>query len=427
MPMRILVSVAAFLISFGFSIDAVAQQNDLETPQQGLRSQRALKTTSTLNSSRLLLAQSKLAPRLLSAVAKKRAAGENIMISPASLGMALAVVDLGADTALKASIRTALALESRIENDRKPARDDLDLLRKLVTKLETDRALSNIFIAANAIYIDPMSQPTMRTLDKVAQSGAVVFREPLGDGTLARINGWVSSKTKGLIPSILERSPAEAELIALNAVYFKDKWRVQFDEGKTQQMPFHRLDGSSHNVPMMLTTIDKVSLRTDQSFVAVDLQYTHRRFSLMLVTTLETPRPASAFEAIGGWLGGDGFNEREAEVLLPRFELIDSVDMLEPLEGLGLQSGLASPTSLKGFSNKPISVTQIVQKTILQVDEAGTTAAAATAATFSRSMADGGAASIVFDKPFVFALLDHATGAILLYGYVGDPKQGRTE
>jgi serine protease inhibitor len=426
MPTRTLVSVSAFLILFGFLIDSFAQQNDLETPQQGLRIQRALKTTPTVNSSRILLAQSKLAPKLLSAVEKKRAAGESIMVSPASLGMALAIVDFGADTALKASIRTALALESRLENDRKPATDDLDLLRKLVTKLETDRALSNIFIAANAIYIDPMSQPTKRTLDKVAQSGVVVFREPLGGDTVARINAWVSSKTKGLIPSILERSPAEAGLIVLNAVYFKDKWRVQFDEGKTQQMPFHRLDGSSHNVPMMVTTIDRVSLRTDQSFVAVDLQYTHSRFSLMLVTTLETPRPASAFASIGGWLGGDGFDERPAEVLLPRFELIDSVDMLEPLEGLGLQSGLASPTSLKGFSDQPIRIAQIAQKTFLQVDESGTTAAAATAATFSRSMTDGGVPSIVFDKPFIFALLDHATGTILLYGYVGDPKQGQT-
>ena len=121
------------------------------------------------------------------------------------------------------------------------------------------------------------------------------------------------------------------------------------------------------------------------------------------------------------WLTGDGFEQRPGELSLPRFALTSSADLLHALDALGLHPARASPGALAGLSPTPMSIAQVLQRTEIRVDEAGTEAAAATAVMTTRAVATD-FVKMTVDKPFMFALRDAQSGLVLLTGYVDNPN-----
>jgi len=162
-------------------------------------------------------------------------------------------------------------------------------------------------------------------------------------------------------------------------------------------------------------------LRQDGAFVAVELPYAADRFRLVLVTTKAEPARAAQFREVAEWLTGEGFEQHPGEILLPRFGLGSSTDLLDALDALGLKEGRASPGALAGLSPVAMTIAQVLQRTEIRIDEAGTEAAAATAVTTTRAIASD-FVKMTVDKPFLFALRDASNGLVLLTGYVANPK-----
>jgi serpin B len=370
-----------------------------------------------------LAAQSKLAFGLIRRLDQGDSRTENIMVSPASLAAVLALLDLGASDKMRTALHRTLGF------DRRSARNaDLDGLRATVTGVIN--AQGGPLTLANAIVFDPAATPYRLAVMGLRATGAEVRVEDLSKpDTLRRINEWVATHTKGLIPTILDDAPRDGGLVALNALYFKDRWRTPFDPRATAPAPFHTLDGRSIEVPMMHHATGKFRFRQDERFVAVDLDYATDGFGITIVTTKDKPARAREFAGVVGagvmgWLGGDGFTSSNGELALPRFSLTGKVELIAALDALGLRRARQSPAAFRGLSPVPQVITRVVQKTELRVDEAGTEAAAATAVTTTRAL-QVDYVKMVVDKPFVFALRDGGTGLILLAGYVGRPAAGR--
>src|SRR5207247_5193779 len=131
-------------------------------------------------------------------------------------------------------------------------------------------------------------------------------------------------------------------------------------------------DGHTIEVPMMHHhEPGKLLFRQDERFVAIDLPYASERFSIVVVTTKDKPARAREFTRVATWLDGNGFSASEGELALPRFSLSGSADLLGALDALGFRRGRTSPTALRGLSPVPQTITRVVQKTALRVDEAG--------------------------------------------------------
>ena len=88
------------------------------------------------------------------------------------------------------------------------------------------------------------------------QYGAVVQPVDTGDGAAAAdtINSWVSQKTRGLIPTIVnENVVRDQELILVNTVYLKADWLWPFLPGRTRDGQFtvgdNQCDGAVHERP----------------------------------------------------------------------------------------------------------------------------------------------------------------------------------
>jgi serine protease inhibitor len=418
MRARRLTGAAAFLLAgLGMGAAQTLAAPDQRLAQAG-RTRSVQAAPAVSGAERLRQVQLKLGQQLVEHLHKGKAPADNTVVSPASLAMILAVLDVGADDKLRDGLHRALGFDRKSAADAKTIAADLAGLRSAAKAVRADAQL--IFNVANAVFFDRGSPLTDDALDKVRDAGADVFVDSIASPeAIKRVNAWVSQKTKGLIPSILDRPPSNAGLIGLNALYFKDSWHTPFEAAATHPAPFQRLDGSTIEVAMMNATRGH-RRRIDETYAAVDLPYANDRFSLVLVTTREKPAAPAGFAKAQGWLAGEGFTEERIVLSLPRFTLEGSESLLGPLDQLGLRSGRTSPTAFKGFSPSPQAISDILQKTFMRVDEAGTEAAAATAVVATRSMLSPGR-HVSFDKPFVFALRDRTTGMVLLSGYVGSP------
>jgi serpin B len=356
---------------------------------------------------------------LLGKLAGKKPEQANVMVSPASLAIVFSLLDLGASDPMRRAIAQTLGFGDVKET----AKRDLETLRSVGTSVVGRANAGGPLALANLIVIDPVSKPYQPALERLQASGATVSVEDIGKPeTIARINDWVKDQTRGLIPTVIEDPPDRAGIVAVNALYFKDRWKAPFDPASTRDEPFHMSGDKSMQVRMMHAD-GHFTFRQDGKFIAVELPYASEDYRLVIVTSKDTPLGVNEFADAAGWLGGQGFAMQEGEVAMPRFSASGSEDLLPTLDALGLEAARKAPGALKGFTATSQTISRVVQKTELRLNEEGTEAAAATAVMTTRSAVSSPTqyVKMIVDRPFVFALRDKRAGLVLLQGYVGEP------
>jgi serpin B len=358
--------------------------------------------------------QAQFGLRLLAALAKEEPSRANLLVSPGSLGAVLAFLDLGADARMHDALAKTLGLA--------PEGSAMETLREQAKALAAVPLGQGPLAFANAVFVDPEGEIFPAAINRLRAAGTEAEIEALnGPPGEAAINRWVSDQTAGLVPTILDKPLDGAVLVALNALHFKDKWEEPFTAGQTSPESFHLVGGSTKDVPMMRRHPDGLAFRQDDRFIAVALPYETPGFSLIVLTTKDKPAELADFADVADWLSGSGFAETQVFVAMPKFEAAMTAHLLPELDEMGLAEG-DSPTAFQGFSAKPLVLSDVVQKTLIRVDETGTEAAAASAATMAagaRPVKD--LVTVQVDKPFLFALRDEMHRTILLAGYVGDP------
>lgn len=163
----------------------------------------------------------------------------------------------------------------------------------------------------------------------------------------------------------------------------------------------------------------------ERRFVAIDLPFADERFSLVVVTTADKAAAAKEFAPAAAWLTGTGFTAQAGDLAMPRFSASAREDLMPVLDALGLDKARRAATALQGFAPGAM-LSEVVQRAMIEIDEQGAEAAAATAVMSSRALGADEAIHMVVDKPFVYALRDKVTGLILAAGYVGQPPKGKT-
>ncbi|MCC6781070.1 MAG: hypothetical protein IT537_31240 [Hyphomicrobiales bacterium] len=360
-------------------------------------------------------AQAKLGFRLLGQMSRDGSM-PNLTVSPASAAAVLALLDLGANAEMRAALAKTLALDAGEGN----AASRLAAVRAGIKALADG---GGAFTSANAFVFDRAAAPYPKISTALQDLGVKVDVTRLDDPmTLKEINDWVSARTNGLIPTLVEQMPNAAGLVALNALHFKDRWKEAFDPAATKPAPFRAVGGATTEVAMMHKSDAGLRVRVQGAFAAVELPYGSERFRMVLITGTEKEKllRVGDFAPAADWLAGEGFGYRPAAIALPRLSVSGRADLLGALDALGLASGRTSRGALGGLSPTALVIAQVLQRTELRLDEAGTEAAAATAVTTIRSTASD-LVRITFDRPFLFALRDVESGLVLLAGYVGQP------
>jgi serpin B len=239
------------------------------------------------------------------------------------------------------------------------------------------------------------------------------------------INRWVDSQTDSKIPELLRAGDISERTVmtVVNAIYLKADWASAFDPKKTIPGTFQRADSSTVSVQMM--TLPKTELRVgyvgeDQ---VVELPYRGGDISFIACVP-QTPTGLPDLEASLEHMDLTdvvaALSKDERTVRMPRFSMRSHLDLIPTLQTLGVvdlfDQSLADLTKID--TTRGLFVHPFVHEATVQVDEAGTVAAAATAA----AVAEKSAAPIIqLDRPFLFFIRDNLTGAILFAGRVADP------
>jgi|GEM_PF-580389 serpin B len=244
------------------------------------------------------------------------------------------------------------------------------------------------------------------------------------------INRWVSDKTRGRIREIvsLENFDALTRLVLANAIYFSGKWKSPFGEHETSPRSFQLVSEESHvsqkvTVPMMKQKAT-FGYAEFEGFQALEMPYAGNKLSMVIflpATTagwIEFEKRMSAPD-LSRWI--QALSPESVNVHIPKFQFDSLFDLTDALEKMGM--GDAFKLEQADFSGmtleKPFGISRAIHKAMVEVDEAGTRAAAATL----EIMCTGLTLTSVFtaDHPFIFVIRDVSSGAILFMGRVLNP------
>ena len=335
------------------------------------------------------------------------AEGGNVLLSPASLTLALGMAAEGAEGETLTAILTALGAEDASE------------LGDVVP--EEIKSANAAFVAQGlplkGDYIDRLNEAY----------GAEWF--DLDAEVVEVVNAWVAEHTDGLIEKLLTEVPdPQTGLILINAIAMDAKWEKPFKDYNTIEDDFHAPQGD----------------------VSVEMMYQREFFDYVERDGLQIVRLPYADGALEMWIAlpgegvsigldglldalaeqgmdylKDGAEEREVDLFLPKFDLTTENSLSDALKALGVEAPFGSDADFSGVSEVPLRIDEILQKVRVQLDEEGTKAAAATAAIIAcmALIPEEEPVEMRADRPFAFVIADAETNSVCFAGVVENPVE----
>lgn len=352
----------------------------------------------------------------------------SLFLSPFSISAALAMTSAGARGGTLAEMRKVLHLS----DDPHPG------FGRLIARINGAGAEKRAYqlSTANALWGQagyPWRPEFAALLQKHYGAGFVEtdFKaDP--EAARAQINKWVEKETRERIkdligPGIL--TPL-TRLVLTNAIYFKADWLTKFKKEATTDQPFHRADGTTAPVPLMSQQARFPYAEADGAQV-LELPYLRNELSMVVVLPgkpdgLPALEAALSADKLAGWRAAA--RPTITRVFLPRFKVESSLALNAPLKALGMGTAFdAGRADFTGMHASPerLAITAVLHKAFVDVTEAGTEAAAATAVVVGRASAPIAEDPKVFraDRPFLFLIRENETGAVLFLGrYAGPGK-----
>ena len=356
-------------------------------------------------------------------------AGKNVIVSPYSVSATLTMVDVGAAGETDSQIQTALALTGNGANIA-PA------YAARACQDETDGTSNGgVLSIANSLWGQQGTtfEPTFLSVLSSGYEAPLQQVDFVSDPAAATgtINGWVSTQTQGEIPTLLQPGDLDSttRLVLGDAVYFKGTWATGFNANQTGPKPFTLADGTQASVPTMDAL---VTLTEGAAPGAVIYELGYKGDGLAMDFILPSAGSLADLEAgltpasLGATVASLGSPQSGVELLLPKFSFKTTLALIPILQGLGV-TDLFVPhkANLSGMDGAmDLYVSAVVQQAIVEVDESGTVAAAATAASGATDSVAAGPPPVAIDHPFLFLIRDTRNGSILFMGHVEDPRQG---
>jgi serine protease inhibitor len=354
-------------------------------------------------------------------------ASGNLFYSPYSISLALSMTYAGArgETAQQMAHALDFSLPS---SELHPAFDKLDL--ELESRAQDGKGLKlNI---ADSLWGERTMQFNAPFLDTLAANyGAgmhVVDFLHAPDAARTAINGWVADETNDRIPNLLGQGSITdmTRLVLVNAIYFNAAWDTSFDKRDTQPETFTRPDDSTVQADEM-HEMTELGYAEGSNYQAVELPYTGDKTSMVVVLPA-----AGAFQAVESELSGDfvtslfgSLQTGEVSLSLPRFKIQGAtIDVSDALQKLGMTDAFKDGVAdLSGMAGAPgdLYISGVLHQAFVQVDEAGTEAAAATAVIVGGNAMPSPTQTVNVNRPFLVFIRDIPTNSVLFAGRVTDP------
>lgn len=345
----------------------------------------------------------------------------NLVVSPLSVVLALGMVLPGADAEASAEVLELLGADNVDVVNR-----DLSRLSQIIQARGEQEGVT--LTLANRGFVDEtltLDDNYLTTLGDEYGFGleTVNYGEP--EAARGDINSWVAEQTNQLIEELMPEGSIheDSRLTLVNAIYLLAEWQDGFDEAQTMDRPFFFADGSEARVPTMRAT-RTLSVLDSSSYRAVELPYKNDELTMLVIAPedLRTFDQTLDADMINGIV--DELRPQLVELSLPKLETRFSSSLKESLQAMGVERLFCGSCNALPDIAPPaeLAVSDVVHEAYLRVDEEGTEAAAATGAVVSVTSAAIPTLVMRVDRPYVLALRDRETGAILFLARVMDPR-----
>ena len=285
---------------------------------------------------------------------------------------------------------------------------------------------------ANSVWLDK-SETLNKDYEEIVGEYAMHadFESP---DSSTRVNEWVNKSTNGLIDSIVPQGPlSPATLLAINSIYLKAKWSdpTLFHAYNTKVDAFYASPSRSKNVSdaHFMSTVKFFHYSHDalKEYQIISLPLAESSMSMLFVLPLaDGAGVVNTTDVIGAY---DKLESTRVALSLPKFNFESKYknDLMEALSALGLNALFTgSSKSLCGLDFSCLSISSVIQKTSIAVDEKGVEAAATTAVTMM-----GGSGRpptdppilMKLDHPFQFFIYNEKEKLTLFEGRLGLPEK----
>jgi len=343
---------------------------------------------------------------------------ENIIISPLSISLALSMTLNGADGATRDAMLDALRANGITPVSINIAYKDLTEALLKVDK----RVLISI---ANSVWTEnsfAVKKPFPEILTQYYNAEAESFdiNDP---GAPDRMNSWIENNTNGHIDNMIEELNENTVMLLINAIYFKGKWKTQFESKNTIQSPFFKSNGSTSDVPMMKQK-SELKIFSGEGFKIGEFPYGQGNFVMDIIL----PENADGLTVLAGNLNDNEFDEwlesmsqKEADVSLPRFKYGYKEKLKSILTDMGMGIAFTDNADFSNISDERLLINDVIHQAFIETNEEGTEAAAATIVDIGLTSMP--ADSVVFkaDHPFIYIIRETTTNSILFLGKIADP------
>ena len=327
----------------------------------------------------------------------------NILLSPLSILYALSMTANGAKGETLAQMEQVLGLPVESLNAyllayRKalPAEKKcrVSLANSIWFKDDDSLAVEESFLKTNAAWYD-----------------ADLYQLPFNSAACKAINNWVNKETTGIIPEILQEISPDAAMYLINALAFEAEWQTIYQEASIRDGVFTTEDGQQQAVPMMYSK----EYRYLETGVATGFlkYYDGKNCAFAALLPKEGISLRSCIDSLTGEQLHDLLaNPETVEVraAIPKFESTYETDLSDTLEALGMTDAfdgqLADFSGIGSSTEGNLTISHVLHKTRIAVDERGTKAGAATAVIEEPAEAPSDPKEVLLDRPFLYLLID---------------------
>ena len=362
-------------------------------------------------------AQADFSAELFKEIVKQREGNDSLLISPLSVALALAMTANGAQGETLAELEELFGMDIDKLNEELcgfvsglPTSDDakLHIANSIWFRDTASLAIKEDFVNTNKHFYN-----------------AELRKRPFDSTTVDEINSWVDENTDGMINELLDNIDPSAMFYLINALVFDAKWASQYNEYDIQEDDFTDIYGNITKVNMMYSAESAyISDEHAQGFIK---RY-KGGYSFVAILPDED---VSVYDYIAE-LDADkllslvrGATFAKVHARLPQFKHEYSIEMTDTLKAMGLEAIFSAHKADLGkmadYSNGDLAVSSVLHKTVIDLTDAGTKAAAVTSVNVYATSASPNVQQpiyITLDRPFVYMIIDNETSLPIFMGTV---------
>lgn len=343
----------------------------------------------------------------------------NTLISPLSIMTALAMTTNGADN------NTLKEFEKAYNSSIDQINSYLYQYNKLL-KSSNDLKVKD----ANSIWIRDIKE--MKVEKDFLQKNkdyydAQIFKVPFNNQTVKDINAWVDKKTEGKIKKVIDERNIDAYMILINTLNFDAKWDILYKKHQVRDAEFTNYDKK--------VKVTKFLNSNESSFIKLEnakgfkKDYKGNNFSFVALLPDEGVSIDDFIKSLDAKDIIEGIKNSKNQniiVRMPKFETTGSYKLVKALKEIGIkeafteQADFTSITKMKG--GEKLYITDVIHKTMINVSEKGTEAGAVTAVAMEKSEAPQVKEEIIFNRPFVYMIVDNKYSLPLFIGTLKNVK-----